>query len=59
MRIEINKLKCRRSLLFVNKKNQKNFVNWSAPPIVGVLQTPKVFRFFFSKKMLPSFATTQ
>jgi len=38
----------------VNKKKQKNFVNWSAPAEVGVLQVTKVFCFFFSKKMLPT-----
>ena len=38
------------SLLFVNKKKQKNFVTWSAPAVVGALQVIKVFCFFFSKK---------
>jgi len=49
---EINRLRHKASLLFVNKKKQKNFVNWSAPVLVGAFQVAKVFCFFFSKKML-------
>ena len=48
-------LKRRKNLLFVNKKKQKSFVNWSAPATEVALQVAKVFCFFFSKKMLPSF----
>jgi len=40
------------SLLFVNKKKQKNFVTWSATVMTGALHRIKVFCFFFSKKML-------
>jgi alpha-L-arabinofuranosidase len=39
-----------RSLLFVNKKKQKNFVNWSAPAVVGALQVNKSFLLLFFKK---------
>jgi len=46
---------CYKNLLFVNKKKQKNFVNWSAPAVIGALQVAKVFCFFFSKKMLLPF----
>jgi len=52
--LEINRFRRRKSLLFVNKKKQKNFVNWSPPAIVGTLLVAKVFCFFFSKKMLLS-----
>jgi len=44
MRIgEINRLKHRKNLLFVNKMKQNNFVNRSAPAVVGTLQVTKVF----------------
>jgi len=39
----------------VNKKKQKNFVNWSAPAVASAFQVTKVFCFFFSKKMLLPF----
>ena len=34
----------------MNKKKQKNFVNWSAPPAVGALQVNKSFLLLFFKK---------
>jgi len=34
----------------VNKKKQKNFVSWSAPPIVGGFQVNKSFLLLFIKK---------
>jgi len=51
-------LKGKKGLLFVNKKKQKNFVNWSAPALGGALEVPEVFCFFFSKKMLLPFSTS-
>jgi len=60
---EIDGLKQRKPLLFVNKKKQKNFVNLelalTALPNVrsGPLEQ-KLFASFFQKKMLPSFAAT-
>jgi len=50
------RLKRRKNLLFVNKKKQKNFVNWSAPAIGGALQREqKFFASFFQKRcFLPS-----
>jgi len=56
IRSEINRLKARRSLLFVNKKKQKNFVNWSAPAIGGAFEwDQKFFASFFQKRcFLPS-----
>ena len=54
---EKNRLKHRESLPFVNKKKQKNFVNWSVSTTDGAPgpNWTKVFCFFLSKKMLPSF----
>jgi len=52
-------LKGRRSLLFVNKKKQKNFVNLefvrTGRRNANEVDFIKVFCFFFSKKMLLSF----
>jgi len=41
------------SLLFVNKKKQKNFINWAGAKRhdpMHLSNSPKVFCFFFSKK---------
>jgi len=47
---EINRLR-QKSLLFVNKKKQKNFVNWSAAAVVGAFQSEqKFFASFFQKR---------
>jgi len=54
----INKFKRRKNLLFVSKKKQKNFVNWSQPAVGVDLQREQKFFAFFSKKMLPCFTTT-
>jgi len=43
---EINRLRYRKNLLFVNKKKQKNFVNWSAP--AGRRCAPSDQKFFAS-----------
>ena len=46
----------RKSLLFVNKKKQKNFVNWSAPAVVGALQSEQnFFASFFQKRCFSPF----
>jgi len=42
----------------VNKKKQKNFVNWSAPTVAGVLQAIKSFLLLFFKKDASCFAST-
>jgi len=48
---EINRLRHRKNLLFVNKKKQKNFVNWSAPALDAVIQSEqKFFTSFFQKR---------
>jgi len=49
--LEINRLRGRRSLLFVNKKKQKNFVNWGCiGSIGGALHRQKFFASFFQKR---------
>ena len=47
----VSELSEKKVLLFVNKKKQKNFVNWSAPAEVGALhREQKFFASFFQKR---------
>jgi hypothetical protein len=47
---EIDRLRQKASLLFVNKKKQKNFVNWSTPAAAEALQSIKSFLLLFFKE---------
>ena len=57
MASKINRLSCRKKLLLVNKKKQKNFVNGSAPAGVGAFQSDKSFLLLFFKKDASCFSS--
>jgi len=47
-------------LLLVNKKKQKNFVNWSAPASLGAFhQEQKFFASFFQKRCFSLYSSQQ